>query len=238
MSLERLDKIIASQGFGSRKEAQSLIRNGKVQVNGKAVRLPDFKADAQADSITVGGASLAYKQFVYIMMNKPAGVVSASRDPKMKTVVDLVPEALFRRGLFPAGRLDRDTTGLLILTDDGDFAHRMLAPKKHVYKLYHAAIDGPVGEDEIKRFAEGVEFEDGTLCLPAELTVLEPGEQPIVEVRIREGKFHQVKKMFRAVGRTVLSLERVRIGSLALDPSLALGQSREMTQEEANQVFL
>ena len=238
MSLERLDKIIASQGFGSRKEAQSLIRNGKVQVNGRAVRLPDFKADAQADSITVGGASLAYKQFVYIMMNKPAGVVSASRDPKMKTVVDLVPEALNRRGLFPAGRLDRDTTGLLILTDDGDFAHRMLAPKKHVYKLYHATIDGPVGEAEIKRFAEGVEFEDGTLCLPATLTVVLPGEQPTVEVKIREGKFHQVKKMFRAVGRTVLTLERVRIGSLALDPALGLGQSREMTQEEANQVFL
>ncbi len=238
MSLERLDKIIASQGFGTRKEVQGLIRNGKVQVNGRAVRLPDFKADAQADSITVGGASLAYKQFVYIMMNKPAGVVSASRDPKMKTVVDLIPACLYRRGLFPAGRLDRDTTGLLILTDDGDFAHRMLAPKKHVYKLYHATIDGPVGEDEMKRFAEGVEFGDGTRCLPAALTVLVPGEQPTVEVRIREGKFHQVKKMFRAVGRTVLSLERVRIGSLALDLSLAPGQSREMTPEEANQVFL
>lgn len=238
MSLERLDKIIASQGFGSRKEAQSLIKSGKVQVNGQAVRLPDFKADAQADSITVGGAPLAYKQFVYIMMNKPAGVVSASRDPKMKTVVDLVPEALYRRGLFPAGRLDRDTTGLLILTDDGDFAHRMLAPKKHVYKLYQATIDGPVGETEIRRFAEGVEFEDGTLCLPAALTVLLPGERPTVEVSIREGKFHQVKKMFRAVGRTVLALERVRIGALSLDPALAPGQSREMTPDETKQVFL
>ena len=158
MFMERLDKILASQGVGSRKEAGLLIRRGLVEVNGAAVSRPEEKADPERDAISVAGKPLRFQRHLYLMMNKPAGVVSASRDSREKTVVDLVPEALFRRDLFPAGRLDRDTTGLLILTDDGDFAHRMLSPKKHVYKLYEATVDGPVGTSEIEKFEAGAPY--------------------------------------------------------------------------------
>jgi len=151
--------------------------------------------------------------------------------------VDLVPPALYRRGLFPAGRLDKDTTGLLILTDDGDFAHRMLSPKKGVDKLYEAIVDGPVTGEEVEAFQQGIVFADGTVCLPAGLCVLRGGENPLVQVRIREGKFHQVKKMFHSVGRTVLALRRVQIGVLKLDPNLCEGECRELTPEEKKFVF-
>ena len=180
---------------------------------------------------------MRFQRHVYLMMNKPAGVVSASRDSREKTVVDLVPPALSRRDLFPAGRLDRDTTGLLILTDDGELAHRMLSPKKHVYKLYEASVDGPVGAEEIEKFAAGVALEDGTVCLPAGLTVVKQGTAWETLVEIREGKFHQVKKMFLAVGRRVLRLKRVRIGGLELDKTLKEGECRELTKEEMALIF-
>lgn len=215
--MERLDKILSSQGVGSRKEAGILIRRGLVHVNGILATRPETKTDPERDQITIEGKPLRFQRHVYLMMNKPAGVVSASRDSREKTVVDLVPPALSRRDLFPAGRLDRDTTGLLILTDDGELAHRMLSPKKHVYKLYEASVDGPVGAEEIEKFAAGVALEDGTVCLPAGLTVVKQGTAWETLVEIREGKFHQVKKMFLAVGRRVLRLKRVRIGGLELD---------------------
>lgn len=237
MPLERLDKILVSQNAGSRKEVQQLIRGGRVTLDGRTVKKPETKADPEQSSITVDGAALLFKRRLYLMMNKPKGVVSASRDSAMKTVLDLLPGELCRRGLFPAGRLDRDTEGLLIITDDGDFAHRMLSPKQHVYKLYHAVVDGPVSQREIDAFSQGVEFSDGTKCLPAELSVLIPGEEPLVGVRICEGKFHQVKKMFLAVGRRVLSLKRVKIGLLSLDNSLLPGQARELTGEELEMIF-
>lgn len=180
---------------------------------------------------------MRFQRHVYLMMNKPAGVVSASRDSREKTVVDLVPPVLSRRDLFPAGRLDRDTTGLLILTDDGELAHRMLSPKKHVYKLYEASVDGPVGAEEIEKFAAGVALEDGTVCLPAGLTVVKQGTAWETLVEIREGKFHQVKKMFLAVGRRVLRLKRVRIGGLELDKTLKEGECRELTKEELALIF-
>ena len=164
--MERLDKILSSQGVGSRKEAGILIRRGLVHVNGILATRPETKTDPERDQITIEGKPLRFQRHVYLMMNKPAGVVSASRDSREKTVVDLVPPVLSRRDLFPAGRLDRDTTGLLILTDDGELAHRMLSPKKHVYKLYEASVDGPVGAEEIEKFAAGVALEDGTVCLP------------------------------------------------------------------------
>ena len=173
--MERLDKILSSQGVGSRKEAGILIRRGLVHVNGILATRPETKTDPERDQITIEGKPLRFQRHVYLMMNKPAGVVSASRDSREKTVVDLVPPALSRRDLFPAGRLDRDTTGLLILTDDGELAHRMLSPKKHVYKLYEASVDGPVGAEEIEKFAAGVALEDGTVCLPAGLTVVKQG---------------------------------------------------------------
>lgn len=235
--LERLDKILASQGLGSRKEVRALIRNGAVAVNGIVQKKEDVRTDGDADDIYVNGKRLCFKRYQYIMMNKPGGVVSASSDSKMRTVVDLVPASLFRRGLFPAGRLDRDTEGLLIITDDGDFAHRMLAPKNHVYKLYEAVVDGSIGEKEIELFKKGICFADGTLCLPAELTVLKQGEHPLTQVRICEGKFHQVKKMFLAIGREVLYLKRVKIGQLALDETLPAGMCREITSDELKSIF-
>lgn len=235
--MERLDKILASQGVGSRKEAGTLIRRGSVYVNGALVSRPETKVDPEQDEITVDGKALRFQKYIYLMMNKPAGVVSASRDSREVTVVDLVPDIFLRRGIFPAGRLDRNTTGLLILTDDGEFAHRMLSPKKHVYKLYEATVDGPVGESEVEKFASGVILEDGMVCLPAGLTVVKEGSVSETLVEIREGKFHQVKKMFLTVGRKVLRLKRVRIGSLELDKTLKEGECRELTKEELKLIF-
>lgn len=237
MPLERLDKILTSQNCGSRKEVGVLIRHGAVTVNGAAVFKADSKADAETDKITVHGEPINYKRNTYIMMNKPQGVLSAARDSRMKTVVDLLEPTLFRKGLFPAGRLDRDTEGLLILTDDGEFSHHMLAPKSHVFKLYHAVIDAPVTAEDIKEFEQGLVIGDLT-CLPAELVVLQEGENPLVQIKIREGKFHQVKRMFRATGKNVLQLKRVQIGQLKLDPNLKPGQARELNISEKNLIFM
>lgn len=236
MPLERLDKILASQNCGSRKEVGTLIHRGLVTVNGVTAVKADSKADAETDKIAVRGEPLNFKRYTYIMMNKPQGVLSAARDSRMKTVVDLLEPALFRKGLFPAGRLDRDTEGLLILTDDGEFAHRMLAPKSHVFKLYHAIIDAPIIAEDIENFAQGVVFGDMT-CLPAELAVLQDGETPLVQVKIREGKFHQVKRMFHSIGKNVLGLKRVQIGQLQLDADLAPGQARELEIFEKDLIF-
>ena len=237
MGKERLDKILASQNLGSRKEVGALIRAGRAAVNGIPARRPEWKADPEADKITVDGLALGFQKHVYLMMNKPAGVLSASRDPHARTVVDLLPPRLRRRGIFPAGRLDKDTRGLLILTDDGDYAHRMLSPKSHVTKWYEAGLASPVSEEDILRFRRGVELEDGMTCLPAELSVLRQGENPLALTGLREGKFHQVKRMFAACGNRVLTLRRVRIGGLALDPELAEGCARELTETEAELVF-
>ena len=233
MPKERLDKVLASQNVGSRKESGALIRRGTVAVNGTVVRQVDCKVDPEQDVISVQGQPLHFQRFHYIMMNKPAGVLSAARDFRQKTVVDLLPPELKCRGLFPAGRLDRDTEGLLLLMDDGDFAHRMLAHKNHVYKLYEARLDQPATMEDVRIFAEGVELSDRT-CLPAELLLL--GDQ-CVQVRICEGKFHQIKRMFHAVGKEVVYLKRLRIGALDLDPALQPGQARPLLPEEREKVF-
>lgn len=233
---ERLDKILASQNIGSRKEVGILIRKGAVTVNGQAVRKVDTRVDPLQDAICVEGRTLCYRRFVYIMMNKPAGVLSASRDPHAPTVVDLVPEELRRRGLFPAGRLDKDTTGLLLLTDDGELAHRMLAPGSHVFKLYEARLDTPVQPEDIKRFAEGLPLGDFD-ALPAELFLPDAACPQVARVRVREGKFHQVKRMFAACGHQVEELRRLSIGGLALDPSLAPGECKLLTENEVMRVF-
>lgn len=231
-----MDKILTSQNLGSRRETGKLIRAGRVCVNGCPVTSPDAKLDPVRDRITVDGKPLVYERWVYYMMNKPAGVLSASRDPHAPTVVDLLPAEFQRRGLFPAGRLDRDTRGLLIITDDGAFAHRMLSPKSGVVKLYHAVLDAPVTDDDIRAFREGLVL--GELhCLPASLRVLEDGPAPLAEVRVCEGKFHQVKRMFEARGKTVTSLERVQIGSLSLDRTLQPGESRKLSAQELDAVF-
>lgn len=247
--MERLDKILVSQNIGTRKEVQKLIRDGAVTVGGKPCKKPETKADPETTEICVKGEPLLFQRFVYIMMNKPSGVLSASNDKKAKTVIDLLPEDMKRRGLFPAGRLDKDTTGLLIITDDGDFAHNMLSPKKHVYKLYRAETDKEINQSHIESFKSGIVFEDGTQCLPAELFKDCPMEEPYKEffsgagkdnvgfVRICEGKFHQVKKMFAAVGLHVISLKRLSVGGLPLDINLKPGEARYLSNCEKILIF-
>lgn len=244
MALERLDKLLASQNIGSRKQVGEMIRRGLVSVNGQTAQRPEQKADAQQDEISVAGQPVSVTRYVYLMMNKPQGVLSASRDSRAKTVIDLVPQQWRRRGLFPAGRLDKDTHGLLILTNDGEFAHKMLSPKKKVTKIYHAVLDLPIDESDVQAFADGVKMKDFN-AMPAKLCILPknisdpeitPAERQIA-VSIHEGKYHQVKRMFAARGKTVLVLRRVQIGALKLDPALAPGQVRFMTAKEIMDVF-
>lgn len=228
----RLDQFLSAQNMGSRKEVSKEIRRGLALVNGETVYSPDRRICPGTDAVRFKGREILYRQYLYIMMNKPAGVLSASRDRKSRTVLDLVPPPLNRRGLFPAGRLDKDTTGLLIITDDGDFAHRMLSPKKHVYKRYEAELLRPVTEEDIKAFREGVQY--GDICYaPAKLSEKKGNERNRAVIEVREGKFHQVKRMFEALDNKVLKLKRVRIGALALDRNLAQGECREMDRQEA-----
>lgn len=232
--MNRLDKILVSQGVGSRHDVQKLIRKKAVAIDGETVTKPDFKLDPEQHEIRVNGQAIAFRKNIYIMMNKPQGVVCATQDNLSKTVLDLVPESLRRRDLAPAGRLDKDTVGLLILTDDGDFAHRIISPKKHVYKRYYAELDGAVTGETVREFESGVTLSDGTACLPARLEIA--GENSAY-VEICEGKFHQVKRMFSACGLTVKYLRRVSIGGLELDSALAEGECREMTEDEKSALF-
>ena len=231
----RLDKFLANENIGSRKEVGVLVRSGAVTVNGQAVKKADVQVDPEKDEICVNGKPVRYNEFVYLLMNKPAGVLTATRDNRTRTVLDLVPPELHRKGLFPAGRLDKDTTGLLIITDDGDFAHRMLAPKSHVMKRYEAELDLPVEQADIRRFAEGIQSGED-LFAPAVLEI--DAEDPHrAWVEIREGKFHQVKRMFLACGKTVVKLRRLSIGALVLEDTLPAGAVRVMAPEEAAKVF-
>ncbi len=235
--MERLDKILASQGAGSRKEVQRIIRSGEVAVNGEICTKPEAKADAQSDVITVGGQALNYSKNIYIMMNKPAGVVSATKDKHDKTVIDILPEQFRRKGLFPAGRLDKDTEGLLIITDDGELAHRMLSPSKHVEKRYIARLDGEITDETIEEFKNGIEFANGEKCRPAELEIY-GGDKKTGLVTICEGKFHQVKKMFIVCGLKVMHLQRISIGNLYLDSNLPIGASKILSNLDIKQIFL
>ncbi len=230
--MERLDKIIASQGSLSRSEVKKMVKGGRIAVNGTVVKSADIKVDAETAVISIDGKALNYKKHIYIMLNKPQGVISASNDKTQKTVVDLIGPELFREGLFPAGRLDGDTRGFVLITDDGDFAHRILSPKNHIMKTYHAVLRFPLSEDDIQRFRNGIELADGTLCLEAEVRMLENEAEPTAEVRICEGKYHQVKRMFAALGNKVLDLKRVKMGGLFLDESLAEGEYREISKNE------
>ena len=234
--MERLDKFLVSQNIGSRKEAARLVRGGAVTVNGQTANDPAQKLDPAVDLVTVDGREVAYRKHLYIMMNKPTGVLSATEDKHAPTVLDLLPPDLQRRGLFPAGRLDKDTTGLLLITDDGDFAHRMLAPKSHVYKRYQAVTERPVTQEDVEAFAAGIRRGELQFA-PARLWSGEEGGRPVALVEIREGKFHQVKRMFEATGNRVLELRRLAVGGLALDPALGPGECRLLSEEEAASVF-
>lgn len=230
--LQRLDKMIASQGKYSRREVQELIKGGKVKVNGITVRDRGAKSDDEKDTVTVNGEPLDFQKFVYIMLNKPKGFVSATNDKNEKTVIDLVPKEYKRRNLFPAGRLDITTTGFVLITDDGDFAHRILSPKNHIEKTYEARLAEKVTDEQIKRVSEGIELKDGTKCLPAKVTVIEDGDVPLVEIKICEGKYHQIKRMFAAAGNGVIGLKRTQMGGLMLDPNLKEGKCRLLTVRE------
>ncbi|NLP48907.1 MAG: 16S rRNA pseudouridine(516) synthase [Clostridiales bacterium] len=238
MIRERLDKVIASRSTFSRKEARNLIKDGNVRVNGELATEPHMTVVVGCDSLALFEKPFKAERFVYIMLNKPQGVLSASRDANAKTVLDLVPDSLMRRGLFPAGRLDKDTTGLLIITDDGDFSHRMLSPRKKVPKTYRAYLRDPLVEDGCSLLESGINLKDGTRCRPAQARILPQEGENIVEIILTEGKYHQVKRMFAALGNEVQALERTHIGSLELDPNLKLGQCRELKPEEVCKIIM
>lgn len=232
MELQRLDKIIASTGRYSRREVKQLIRQGRIRVDGVAPRSSEEKVDPEAVSITIDGMVLPYQKYTWIMLHKPAGVLSATEDGRGRTVLDLLPEDLRRRNLFPVGRLDKDTEGLLLLTNEGGLAHDLLSPRHHVDKVYYARCDGPLSAEDCKAFAEGMVLEDGTRCLPAGLEVLSSGARSEALVTLREGKFHQVKRMLAARGAPVQYLKRLKMGNLTLDSSLAPGEFRFLSEEE------
>ena len=224
----RLDKLLSFCGFGSRTEARKLVRQGVVTVDGEEARDQAMQVDPQSQRVEVNGEALRYREHVYIMLNKPEGVISATGDRWHDTVLDLLEGAYAERELFPAGRLDRDTTGLMLLTDDGALAHELLSPKKHVEKVYEVALDIPADEADVAAFAEGLDLGDFT-SKPARLTILDGNH---AEVALTEGKFHQVKRMFEARGKTVVKLHRRSMGRLSLDPDFGPGDWRELTEEE------
>ena len=234
MALNRLDKLLSDSGRFTRSEARNAVRAGRVRVNGVVVRKPEEKYDADTDRICADGELLSCSSFRYLMLYKPAGVLSATDDPRQPTVLNLLPPELRRQGLFPVGRLDKDTTGLLLLTNDGDFAHRVISPKKHVPKRYRAQLDGPLTPEDAAAFAQGITLADGTACLPAKLKI---AADDVGIVTVYEGKYHQVKRMFAARGRSVLALHREQIGALALDGTLKPGEWRALSREELTEVF-
>lgn len=239
MGLKRLDKLIALNCNVSRKDARKLIKDAAVSVNSRVCLRAEELIDPEVDDIYVKGYNFTAKEHIYIMLNKPQGVISATTDPAKKTVIDIIPPELKRRSLFPAGRLDRDTVGLLIITDDGAFAHRIMSPAHHVFKTYEATLSFPIDENDIRKLEEGITLGDGTECLPAKVKAFTASDSlPAAEIKIREGKYHQVKRMFHALGNNVEHLRRIQIGSLKLDTSLAEGECREMTDEELELVFL
>ena len=230
MEKQRLDKIVASTGKWSRKEVKDLVRQGRVLAEGVPVRRPEEKYDPMTDRIQVDGETVDCAPFVYVMMNKPAGLLSATEDKNQKTVLDLLPQHLRRRGLFPVGRLDKDTTGLLLLTDDGSLAHELLSPKKHVDKVYLARVEGRVDASDTAALGAGMVLGDGLHCLPAGLEPLGDGSSCLVT--LREGKYHQVKRMLAARGKPVLALKRLSMGPLELDRELEAGEWRMLAPEE------
>lgn len=226
----RLDKLLSSGlGLGSRTDVKKMIKKGRVKVEGLDIIRPETNVEPASVSVYVDGVLMRYREFVYLMLNKPQGVISATYDARHKTVIDLVPEEYAHFEVFPVGRLDIDTEGLCLLTNDGALSHKLLSPKSHVPKTYIAEINMPVTDDDINKFKAGITLEDGYKCKPAELSVI---EKNTVQVVIYEGKFHQIKRMFEAVGKSVVYLKRVKMKRLVLDESLSPGAIRELTDLE------
>lgn len=233
---ERIDKIISSQGLASRSEVKTLIKKGLVTLNGVVVKDSAVKVGYD-DDIRVDGEKLFQTKYTYIMLNKPKGVVSASEDKRDKTVVDILPDGLKRKNLFPAGRLDKDTTGFCLITDDGEFAHNILSPSRHVTKTYIAILSNPIDYEKAKKgFSDGVVLADGTVLLSAVLELIEDSDNPVYKVIIKEGKYHQIKRMFASFGATVIELKRISIGGLVLDFDLKEGEARLITEEERKSI--
>lgn len=234
MAVMRLDKILSDMGIASRSELRQIIKSGRVMVDGLAVTAPEKRIDSDSTRISLDGRELKYRKFRYFMMDKPAGVLSATEDSRQETLLDLLPPELKRLGLFPVGRLDKDTSGLIILTNDGDFAHRVISPKSGIWKLYRARVDGQLDGEDVKAFEKGLVLGDGTACLPAKLELLPGGD---CLVRVTEGKYHQVKRMLASRGAPVLELRRLAVGGLELDEKLGPGGFRELNDAELDRLF-
>ena len=229
----RLDKYLSDMGVGTRSELKKDIRKCGASIDGEVVKDPGHNVDASS-RVVFKGSVIEYEEFVYYMLNKPAGVISASEDDREETVIDLIPEPK-RRDLFPVGRLDRDTEGLLLITNDGSLSHRLLSPKHHVDKVYYAEVSGILDESDVELFGQGLVLSDGLECMPADLKILSVSEENYMteaEITIREGKFHQVKRMFSSVGAEVTYLKRLSMGPLSLDPDLEPGECRRLTAKE------
>ena len=231
----RLDKYLSDMGVGTRAEVKKYIRQGKVKIDGLVVKSPEEKVDIEKQEVSYLDQPVGYETFEYYMLNKPAGVISATTDAKEKTVIDLITDKK-RKDLFPVGRLDKDTEGLLLITNDGELAHRLLSPKKHVDKVYYAKVKGVVTEADVKAFAEGVSLGQGEMAKPAVLEIIASDEISEIKLTIQEGKFHQVKRMFLSVGKEVIYLKRLSMGTLVLDENLPLGGYRPLKAEELEQL--
>lgn len=228
----RLDKYLADMQVGTRTEVKQMIKKGQISVDGQKSLKPEQKIDPDVAKVCVNGEIIGYVEYEYWMLHKPAGVVSATEDKKDRTVIDLLKDSK-RKDLFPVGRLDKDTEGLLFITNDGELAHSLLSPKKHVDKIYYAKIDGVVTNEDVKAFSKGLDIGEKNLTMPARLEILATGEETSeIKVTIQEGKFHQVKRMFEAVGKRVVYLKRLSMGSLILDEKLTPGEARLLTNDE------
>ena len=233
--MERLDKVLSNLGYGTRKDLKKIVRSGLVEVNGVLAKDSGMQVDPEKDKIIINGEEIFYRKYIYLMMNKPDGVISATHDNRDETVIDLleVEHQVFEP--FPVGRLDKDTVGLLLLTNDGELNHRLISPKWKVDKVYYAKIDKAVTEEDVKKFKDGITLDDGYLCKEAILEIISSSEEGSeVNITIQEGKFHQVKRMFEAVGKKVTYLKRIEFGTLPLDEDLEEGEYRELTEEEVN----
>ncbi len=228
----RVDKLLSNVGVASRAELKKYCKQGLISVNGKVINNPGVQVDSENDDVRFNGEKIVYREFVYIMLNKPDGYISATFDKYDPIVLDLIDQSYLVFEPFPVGRLDKDTEGLLVLTNDGQLAHRVLSPKKHVPKTYYAKIQGKVTEEDILAFEKGVILDDGYETMPSQLKILKSDDMSEIELTIHEGKFHQVKRMFESVGKKVVYLKRLSMGKLKLDESLELGEYRELTEEE------
>lgn len=232
--IQRLDKFLSTQLGVTRSEAKELIKRRVVTVNGTVAKLFDMKIDPEKDVVCSEEKEVTYRKHIYIMMNKPQGVVCSTKDGESKTVLELLPDSIRREGLFPAGRLDKDTEGFVFITDDGALAHNILSPKHHVDKTYFARLEKPAAEDDVKAFESGLAIDGGDVCLPAKLEILDDPHE--VLITIREGMYHQIKRMAQARDNKVLYLKRISIGGVKLDENLALGEWREMLHKETENI--